>query len=41
MKRSLKYMKRSLSPSCDNDKDTVAINEGNFYLQLVIIKKMQ
>ena len=34
-------MKRSLSPSCDNDEDTTAINEGNFYLQFVIMKKMR
>ena len=34
-------MKRSLSPSCDNDGDATAIGEGNFYLQYVIKKKIQ
>ena len=34
-------MKRSLSPSCDNDGDTTTIDECNFYLQHLIIKKMQ
>ena len=34
-------MKRSLSPSCDNDGDATTIDKGNFYLQHVIMKKMQ
>ena len=34
-------MKRSLSPSCDNDGDVTTIDEGNFYLQHLIMKKMQ
>ena len=33
--------KRSLSSSCDNDKDTIAIDEGNLYLHLVIMMKME
>ena len=36
-----KFMKRSLSPSCDNDGDVTTIDEGNFYLQHAITKKMQ
>ena len=34
-------MKRSLSPSFDNDGDTTTIDKGNFCLQHVIMKKMQ
>ena len=34
-------MKRSLSPSCENDGDATTIDECNFYLQHLIIKKMQ
>ena len=34
-------MKRSLSPSFDNDGDTATIDEVNFCLQHVIMKKMQ
>ena len=36
-----KYMRRSLPPSCNNDGDVTTIDEGNFYLQHVIMKKMQ
>ena len=32
---------RSLSISCDNDKDTAGIDKGNFYLQLLIMMKKQ
>ena len=34
-------MKISFSPSCDNHGDATTIDKGNFYLQNVIMKKMQ
>ena len=30
---------RSLSISCDNDKDTASVDEGNFYLHVLIMMK--
>ena len=32
---------RSLSISCDNNEDTAGIDEGNFYLHLLIMMKKQ
>ena len=32
---------KSLSTSCDNDKDTSSIGKSNFYLHLLIMMKKQ